>query len=109
MYFIPKKSYPSLYQLKFYIITIYISLNKVGVVILGERHLSELIGQNTEKKTDIRATTCNPFEPSVTLCFDKGLQLNPAIVYVDFELAVMSFNSRSNGLINFRSNGLQVE
>ena len=40
---------------------------------------------------------------TVTLCLD--------IVYVDFELAVMkvlSFNSRSNGLINFRSNGLQV-
>jgi hypothetical protein len=45
---------------------------------------------------------------TVTLCLDNGLQLNPAIVYVDFELAVMSFNSRSNGLINFRSNGLQV-
>ena len=26
---------------------------------------------------------------TVTLCFDNGLQLNPAIVHVDFELAAM--------------------
>jgi hypothetical protein len=27
---------------------------------------------------------------TVTLCFDNGLQLNPAIVHVDFELEAMN-------------------
>ena len=48
---------------------------------------------------------------TVTLCFDNGLQLNPSIVNVDFELSAMKvlhFYSRSNRLLNFRFNGLQV-
>jgi len=50
---------------------------------------------------------------TVTLCFDiyNGLQLNPAVVHVDCELAAMKvlrFYSRSNGFLNCRSNGLQV-
>ena len=39
--------------------------------IFGERHLSELTGQKSEIKTDIRATTCNPFERKFNNPFER--------------------------------------
>ena len=37
----------------------------------GEKHLSELTGQKSEKRIFIRTTTCNPFELKFTNPFER--------------------------------------
>ena len=55
----------------------------------GERHFIECAGQESGKKTDTRATTCNPFERKFNNPFEGEKKTSPIILIYERSLCTL--------------------